>query len=132
MKASTVTRLNNILNARLPKRLHQDRSHHDIVEYIANDHTFGVVAIISTGDDHARFDGEHDRPELDLRPIMKINDDSPRVVVDRDRLLDIISNLDSKRVEIKFKEDAPVFIKGKIEDCIIESVIAPILEDDEE
>ena len=131
MKASTVNHLNNILNINLPKRLHEDRSHHGVVEYITCDHTVGVVAFISEGD-HARFDGEHERSDLNLKPVMVKCEHNTRVKVNREYLLNFISNMDSESVEFRFSEDMPLFIKGKVEYVIIQGIIAPIISEEEE
>ena len=131
MKSSTVNHLNNILNINLPRRLHEDRSHHGVVEYITSDHIVGVVAFIGEGD-HARFDGEHERSNLNLKPIMEKCEHNTRVKVKREILLDIISNMDSDHVEFRFGEDMPLYIKGKVEYAIVQGIIAPIISEEEE
>ena len=131
MKASTVNHLNNILNMGIPKKHHEDRSHNGLVEYITNDHIVGTVAFIGEGD-HARFEGEGISPTLNLKPIMEKCGHNPIVKINRMLLLDIISNLDSEHVEFRFAEDMPLYVKGKVEFVIVQSIIAPIISEEEE
>ena len=131
MKAQTVTKLNSLLNMGVPKSLHQDRSHHDIVEYVTPDHVACVVAFIDTGDDHVRLCGETDECN-DLRQVFKTQQYQVKAKFSRKYLMDILSNLDSDTVTLRMGEDSLIIIKGKTEDVVIEGAIAPIIEDDEQ
>ena len=73
MKASTVNKLNNLLNIGIPASKQEDRSHHGIVEYI-----------------------------------------------------------DPTHVTLRAAKDCPLYIQGTLEDRIIEAVIAPRIEQEED
>ena len=133
MKPQTVTKLNNLLNMGLPKTHHEDKVHHDIIEYVTPGHVTGVVVITGSGDDHKRFDGEHEVDTLVVRSvIVKAKNEFKRSKFNRKDLVEILTNMDSEFVTLYMDEGTPVLIEGKTEDNIVKGVTAPVIGDEEE
>lgn len=133
MKPQTVTKLNNLLNMGIPKSNHKDKVHHDIIEYVTPGHISGVVVITGGGNDHKRFDGEHEVDTLVIRSVVvKAHDNYKRSMFDRKTLVEILSNMDSEFVTLYMDEETPIVIEGKTEESIVKGVIAPCIGDDEQ
>lgn len=130
MKASTVNKLNNLLNIGIPASKQEDRSHHGIVEYIDPTHVVGVVAFLGDGD-RASFTGDREEP-VNIKNVLKITKEFPSTHIDREYLIKILQNLDCETVTLRTKEDCPLYIRGTLEGTIVEAVIAPRIEQEEE
>ena len=130
MKASTVNKLNNLLNIGIPASKQEDRSHHGIVEYIDPTHVVGVVTFLGDGDT-ASFSGDREE-SVNLKNVLKITKEFPATHIDREYLIKILQNLDCETVTLRTKEDCPLYIKGTLDGAIVEAVIAPRIEQEEE
>lgn len=130
MKASTVNKLNNLLNIGIPASEQEDRSHHGIVEYIDPTHVIGVVAFLGDGD-RASFSGVSEE-QVYIKDVLKAAKEYPATHIDREYLIKILQNLDCEVVTLRTKQDCPLYIRGTLEDTIIEAAIAPRIEEEEE
>ena len=130
MKASTVNKLNNLLNIGIPASKQEDRSHHGIVEYIDPTHVVGVVAFLGDGD-RASFTGDREEP-VNIKNILKAVKEFPSTHIDREYLIKILQNLDCETVTLRTAKDTPLYIQGTLDGAIVEAVIAPRIEQEEE
>ena len=130
MKASTINKLNNLLNIGIPSSKQEDRSHHGIIEYIDPSHVVGVVAFLGDGD-KASFSGDREEP-VNIRSVLKTVKEYPSTHIDREYLIKILSNLDCETVTLRTAKDCPLHIQGTLEGAIVEAVIAPRIEQEED
>ena len=130
MKASTVNKLNNLLNIGIPASKQEDRSHHGIVEYIDPTHVVGVVAFLGDGDT-ASFSGDKEE-SVNIKNVLKIAKEFPSTHIDREYLIKILQNLDCETVTLRTNKDCPLYIQGTFDGAIIEAIIAPRIEQEEE
>ena len=131
MKASTVNKLNNLLNIGIPASKQEDRSHHGIVEYIDPTHVVGVVAFLGDGD-KASFTGDREEP-VNIKNVLKDVKEFPSTHIERKYLIKILQNLDCETVTLRTKQDCPLYIRGPLDGpIIIEAAIAPRSEQEEE
>ncbi len=128
MKASTVNKLNNLLNIGIPASKQEDRSHHGIVEYIDPTHVIGVVAFIEDGDT-ASFLGDREE-NVNIKNVLKITKEFPSTHIDREYLIKILQHLDCETVTLRTAKDSPLYIQGTLEKTIVEAVIAPRIEEE--
>ena len=130
MKASTVNKLNNLLNIGIPASKQEDRSHHGIVEYVDPTRVIGVVAFLGDGD-RASFTGDREEP-VNIKNVLKVVKEFPSTHIDREYLIKILQNLDCETVTLRTAKDTPLYIQGTLDGAIVEAVIAPRIEQEEE
>ena len=128
MKASTVNKLNNLLNIGIPASKQEDRTHHGIVEYIDPTRMIGVVACIEEGDT-ASFLGDK-AENVNIKNVIEFTKEYPSTHIDREYLIKILQNLDCETVTLRTKQDCPLYIEGTLEDTHIQAVIAPRIEEE--
>ena len=132
MRAESVTKINNLLNIGIPKKVREDRAHYDKVEYITPDHVACVTAICGCAGNDRQFIGEREEP-INIAHVIRACGDKHKSEYNRKMLLEILSNLDSEYVTIYMDDDHPMMIEGTIEDLVqVQGCIAPIIRPPEE
>ena len=114
MKASTVNKLNNLLNIGIPASKQEDRSHHGIVEYIDPSHVIGVVAFMGGDGETASFLGDREE-SVNIKNVLKVVKEFPSTHIDREYLIKILQNLDCETVTLRTAKDTPLYIHGTLE-----------------
>ena len=127
MKASTVKKLDALLNIGVPAAKQENRTIYKSVEYVDPYHIIMVRAEINPEGTHMSFVGT-DEGSVKTDGVMKITSEYPRMHCDRKYLLDVLTNLDSETVSLQLNEDSCIRIEGKVEDCEITAIIAPRIE----
>ena len=126
MKASTVTKLNNLLNMGSLRSRHEDRSHCDIADYVTPDHVACVRVTQRENGTKISFGCN------DLSSVFNHCACNPSAKFNRKYLLEILQNMDCDYVKIRMAEDNPILLTGACEDVFIEGIVAPIIGDEEE
>lgn len=129
MKASSVTKINNLLNMGKPKSLHEDRSHIPDAGYVTPDHIACVRCYRRdiTGTETVHFEYS------DTSGVYALVKGFPATRFNRKYLIEMLTNMDCDNVLIGFEFEKPLYLGGMIEDVIaVEGVIAPIIGDDEQ
>lgn len=127
MKASTVNKVNKLLNIGLPAVKQENRSIYKSVKYVDPAHVIMVRADINPEGTEMSFVGENEG-DVKTDGVMTISAGYPRMHVDRKYLLDVLNNLDCETVSIQLNEDAPIRIEGRVEECDVTAIIAPRIE----
>lgn len=133
MKAQTVTKLNNLLNMGRPRSKHEDRCHHDTIQYVTPDHVSFVIVNNGDGEDIKKFIGDKEVDVLTFTAIVNTaHVNFKRAKFNKEYLVNILSNMDSDSVTLFMDTDSPILIEGEIEESKVTGLIAPMIGDDEE
>lgn len=134
MKESSMLAINRLLNLGIPPRSRENRITGHTVMAVSLDRTGLVMVEGLPGEGMLAYNGRDEMDEKRRDKFLQIFENhvegAQAVVIPRQQLLSIITELQSDRVRIRVADDHPLIITGLIEGCTVKAVIAPVIKED--